>query len=80
MTPTPPPKIIYFFVLIIGDGSVFSAGFDTADESQFSTNSPASLTLDCEWDGYTFIDRGAFNHMSHVQWLKVVIYHIYKLI
>lgn len=55
----------------LGDGRVFSTGFDTIDESQFSTNAPASLTIDCGWDGSVYLDRGSLSHMSYVQWFKV---------
>ncbi|XP_052820034.1 uncharacterized protein LOC128245853 [Mya arenaria] len=55
----------------IGDGRVFSTGFDTIPENQFDSNHPAALTIDCGWAGSAYIDRGSFYHMEYVQWFKV---------
>ncbi|XP_052227840.1 uncharacterized protein LOC127842395 [Dreissena polymorpha] len=59
------------FLPYIGDGRVFSTGFETIDVTLLDINHPATLTVDCGWSNAIYIDRGAFTHMKYIERFKI---------
>ncbi|XP_060573711.1 leucine-rich repeat transmembrane protein FLRT3-like isoform X2 [Ruditapes philippinarum] len=58
------------FLPYFGDTKVFT-NFDSIDKTTFDNNYPSTLTIDCGFGGSMFMTAGAFNNMSHVQYLKI---------
>ena len=56
---------------ITGDTRVFGEDFANITISDFDTNYPASLVLDCGWYGSLNLYAGAFSNMSYIQHLTV---------
>ena len=53
------------------DTRVFTEDIANISVSDFDSNYPASLEIDCEWYGSIFFSTGAFANMSYIQHLKV---------